>query len=136
MASQRNEPTGWIGWIMFASVMMMIAGSIAATFGLVAVLNSTWVGFHNQNHIELSVAAWGWIQIAFGTIVFFSGIGVLTGNLFARTVGVIAASLSLIANFFLVPLYPFWAITIMVVDVLVIWALTAHGGELRDLGQE
>ena len=50
----------------------------------------------------------------------------------ARTIGAIVASVSLIANFFLIPVYPFWALTIIVVDALVIWALAAHGGELRD----
>jgi hypothetical protein len=27
--------------------------------------------------------------------------------------------------------YPVWALTIITIDVLVIWALTAHGGEMR-----
>ena len=58
----------------------------------------------------------------------------LTGSILARTIGVIVAGLSLLANFLLIPVYPFWALTIIVVDALVIWALTAHGAELRDRG--
>ena len=46
----------------------------------------------------------------------------------------IVAGLSLLANFLLIPVYPFWALTIIVVDALVIWALTAHGAELHNHG--
>ena len=28
--------------------------------------------------------------------------------------------------------YPFWALTIITLDIFVIWAIAAHGGELRD----
>jgi hypothetical protein len=45
---------------------------------------------------------------------------------------VIVAAISLVANFFYIPVYPLWALTIMVIDLLVIWALTAHGGEMRN----
>ena len=64
--------------------------------------------------------------------MLLSGIGVFSGNILARTVGVIVASLSLIANFFFIPVYPLWALTVITIDVLVIWALTAHGKEMRE----
>ena len=63
--------------------------------------------------------------------VLLSGIGVFSGNVLARTVGVIAVTISLIANFFFIPAYPLWAIAVVVIDVLVIWALTAHGSAMR-----
>jgi hypothetical protein len=130
--SDQNEPTGWVGWIAFAAFMLMIGGGLAATFGLVAVIDGNWVGWVQPHHVAFSASTWGWIQIIMGTIVFLSGLGVLAGNVAARTVGVIVASLSLLANFFTIPLYPLWAITIIAVDLLVIWALIAHGGELKE----
>ena len=45
--------------------------------------------------------------------------------------GVAVAVVSLIANFLWLPVYPVWAIIIITIDVLVIWALTAHGREMR-----
>jgi hypothetical protein len=62
--------------------------------------------------------------------LLLSGIGVFSGNVLARTVGVIAAALSLIANFVFIPAYPLWAIVVITIDVLVIWAPTAHGSEM------
>ena len=63
--------------------------------------------------------------------MLLSGIGVFSGNFLARTVGVIAVSISLIANFFFIPAYPLWAIIVVTINVLVIWALTAHGKEMK-----
>ncbi len=67
-----------------------------------------------------------------GLIVLFSGIGLFSGKMIARIIAIIVAGLSLIANFFFIPAYPLWAIAVVVIDVLVIWALTAHGSEMRN----
>jgi hypothetical protein len=47
-------------------------------------------------------------------------------------VGIIVAVLSAIANFLWIPYYPFWALTVITLDIFVIWALAAHGRELKD----
>jgi hypothetical protein len=64
--------------------------------------------------------------------VLLSGIGLFSGNIIARAVAVIVASISLLVNFFFIPVYPLWALTVIVIDVLVIWAVTAHGREMRE----
>ena len=64
-------------------------------------------------------------------MTLLSGIGVFSGNILARTVGVIVATVSLIANFFFIPAYPLWGAVVITIDLLVIWALTAHGREMR-----
>ena len=144
MASQMNQQpayatpddydsgrTGWTGWIAFAGVMMIIAGSLNALYGLVAVVNDEWVVWTNRASLYLDISQWGWVHLVIGLVVLLSGIGVFSGNVLARTVGVIAVTISLIANFFFIPAYPLWAIAVVVIDVLVIWALTAHGSEMR-----
>jgi len=128
---EEKERTGWVGWVFFAGVMMVIGGALNAFYGLVAVLNSTWVGWANTTHVFTTVSTWGWTQLIVGLVVVLAGIGVFTGSMAARTVGVIVAALSLVANFMFIPLYPFWALTIIVVDALVIYALAVHGKEVR-----
>ena len=123
--------TGWTGWIAFAGVMMIIGGFLNAFYGLVAVVNDDWVVWTNRGSVLLDITEWGWVHIILGLVVALCGFGVFTGNVLARTVGVIIASLSLIGNFFFIPAYPLWTITVMVIDALVIWALTVHGGEMR-----
>ena len=131
MMEQRSETTGWVGWIFFAGFMMIIAGSLNAIWGLVALLNDQWVVFGNRGSVYLDITQWGWVHIFAGLIVVLAGIGVMSGNVLARTIGVIIAGLSLIANFVALPVYPVWSLVVIVIDMLVIWALIVHGSEAR-----
>jgi len=49
-------------------------------------------------------------------------------------VAITLAVLSAIANFAFIPYYPFWSMLIIVIDILVIWAIAAYGGSMRDTG--
>ncbi len=131
--SDESSPTatGWTGWIGFAGVMMIIGGFLNAFYGLVAVVNDEWVVWTNRTAMYLDISQWGWVHIVIGLVVALAGFGVFSGNVLARTIGVVIAALSLIGNFFFMPAYPFWAITVIVLDLLVIWALTVHGREMR-----
>jgi hypothetical protein len=126
-----TQTTGWTAWIAFAGVMMMIGGLLNAFYGLIAVINDEWVVWGNRGAVYLDISQWGWVHIVVGLAVVLCGFGVFSGNVFARSVGVLIASLSLIVNFFFVPAYPLWAMTVIVIDALVIWALIVHGREMR-----
>ena len=127
-----TERTGWTGWITFAGVMLIIGGSLGLIFGIIAAVNDNWVVFTNRGQVSLDLSTWGWVHIIVGAIVVLAGFCVFTGNILARIVAVAVAVVSLIANFLWLPVYPVWAIIIITIDVLVIWALTAHGGEMRN----
>ena len=126
-------PTAWTGWVVFAAFMMMMLGFFQAIEGLVAIFNK---GFYQvtPSGLVLSVnfTVWGWVHLLLGALIFVSGIGVLAGNVAARAVAVVLAGLSALLNLVFIEAYPFWSIIIIAVDVLVIYALTVHGGELRD----
>lgn len=126
-----REPTGWVGWIYFASVMMMLSGTLNALHGVIAIVNDEWVVWGNQANLYIDLTTWGWVHLGIGIAVFLAGLGVLTGNIVARIVGVLFASVAIIANFLYIPAYPVWALTIITMSVFVIYALTAHGRELR-----
>jgi hypothetical protein len=112
--------------------MLIIGGSLGLIFGIIAAVNDNWVVFANRGAVSLDLSTWGWVHVIVGAIVLLAGFGVFTGNILARIVGVLVAVVSLIANFLWLPVYPVWAIIIITIDVLVIWALTAHGGEMRN----
>jgi hypothetical protein len=127
------DPTGWTGWVVFASFMMILLGTFQAIEGLVALFDD---GFYLVGSrglvVDVNYNVWGTIHLLLGVLVLVAGVGVLSGNLAARTLGVILASLSALANIVFVEAYPIWSILIITVDVLVIYALTVHGRELRD----
>lgn len=124
-------PSGWVGWIIFAAVMMIIAGSLNTIHGLVAILNDEWVVWTNRGDLYLDLTTWGWVHLGIGIVLLVSGIGLLTGNIAARAVAVVVAGIAIIANFMYIPAFPLWTLTIIAICSFVIWAVTAHGGEMR-----
>jgi hypothetical protein len=118
------------GWISFAGVMMIMVGIFQMLDGLVAILDDEFFVEARNYTFELNTTAWGWIHLGIGLIVLLAGIGVFSGNVLARTVGVLVAGLSAVANFIWLPYYPVWSIVMIAVDIAVIWALTAHGRDV------
>ncbi|HET6774482.1 MAG TPA: hypothetical protein VFH36_14295 [Acidimicrobiales bacterium] len=126
-----DEPTGWVGWIFFAAVLMILAGIMNAIHGFIALVNDEWVVWSNRGDLYLDLTTWGWLHLIVGIVVFLAGIGLLSGNVLARAIAVIVASVGIIANFLFIPAFPVWALTVITINVFVIYALTAHGRELR-----
>lgn len=118
------------GWLAFAAIMLMMAGVFHAMAGLVALFDDTYYVVGEEWVFEFDVTAWGWIHLIGGIVVLVSGIGILSGNVAARTVGVVVAALSAIANFAWLPYQPVWASIMIALCITVIWALTVHGRDL------
>lgn len=128
-----DEPTGWTGWIMFAAIMFMIAGFLQMFYGFVALFNDEWVVWGQEAALFLDITGWAWVHIIWGILVILIGLLLLRGNMFARVIAVIAASISLIVNFIFIPVFPLWAIIVIVLDALVIWAVVVHGREMKSI---
>ena len=127
------DPTGWTGWIVFASFMMILLGTFQIIEGLVALFDEGYYLVSPRGLVvNVDYNVWGTIHLLLGVLLLATGVGVLSGNLAARTVAVILAGLSALANIIFIEAYPLWSILIITVDVLVIYALTVHGRELRD----
>jgi hypothetical protein len=125
--------TGWVGWIVFAAAMMAISGVFSIIWGIVALVrDEVFVVGRRGNVINLDYTAWGWISLVVGVIVLLTGLFLLTGNVAARILTVVIATLSIIENLLVLPSYPVWSVIVIAVDVLVIYAVTVHGSELRD----
>jgi hypothetical protein len=122
------RPSGWaVGFVVFAAVMMMLAGGFQTIAGIAAIFEDEFFVVGPNYVYDIDVTAWGWIHLILGVILFAAGAGVLSGATWARVVGITLASLSAFANFFFIPYYPVWSIVIIALDVAVIWALSVYG---------
>ena len=119
-----------VGWACFAGVMLIMVGVFDIIQGIVALVDDEFFVISNGWVFEFDVTTWGWIKIILGIVLLASGVGIFSGNVLARTVGVILAGLTAIANFAWLPYYPIWSIIIIAVCIAVIWALTAHGRDI------
>ena len=131
-ASYDRPSTGWVGWIMFAAIFMMITGALNAIQGLAALFRDEayWVTLGGAV-VTFDVTTWGWIHLISGILLVGIGVLLMKGSTFARVIGIILVALNLIAQFSWTTLYPFWSLIAIAVDVLIIYALVVHGRELK-----
>lgn len=122
-----EEPGVWAqGLILFAAVMMFVGGGFQAIAGLAAIFENEFYTVTPNYVLEFDVTAWGWIHLLLGVIVIFAGYGLLSGQTWARVVGIVLASVSALVNFAFIPYYPFWSLAIIALDVFIIWALATQ----------
>jgi hypothetical protein len=128
-----EAPSRWTGLVVFAAFMMWLLGFFQAIAGLAAIVNPDYYKVATARLLLVSsYTAWGWIQLLLGVLIFAAGVGVMSGNLLARAAGVVLAGLSAISALAFSAASPVWAVVVVVVDLLIIYALTVHGGAMRD----
>jgi len=87
------------GLTVFAAAVMMISGVWHAFAGIGALVNDKVYVSTPRYIYSFDLTAWGWILIILGITVGAAGFAVLLAATWARVVGIVVASLSLIANF-------------------------------------
>jgi len=107
--------------------MMIMIGIFHILGGVAALVEDTLYVLGREYAYELDVTTWGWIHLIGGIVVVLAGVFVFTGTLWARIIGILVATSSAVANFVFAPYYPVWAILIISLNVLVIWALATYG---------
>jgi hypothetical protein len=125
--------TAWVGWIVFAGVMMVMLGTFHIIDGLIALFNDEYFLVSRSGltvHADFTV--WGWIHLIGGVVIVAAGVGLFVGKVWARIVAVPMALVSAIVNLGFLAAYPIWSTIMITIDILVIWAVTVHGGELRE----
>lgn len=129
----RSEKTHGGGWLVFAAVLMIFGGIMTLLGGISAIAEDE-VFFRTQNYVyELDLTGWGWIHLILGILITLAGFALFTkGATWARVIGVALAGLSMIANFMWLPYTPGWALLIIALDVIVIWALCVAPRPVRD----
>ena len=133
----KAQTTGWVGWIGIASFLMFLAGILHIIYGFAALFSYDWyVTTGSGTTYLLSISQWGWTLLIGGILLILTGILLFTGNMFGRIMGGIIVAASLIANVSLLTTAPVWSIIAIVFDVLILYAIIAHGGEMQHLDDE
>jgi hypothetical protein len=128
MSDARKE---WaVGFAYFAGFMMIMVGVFDLIQGFAALFKKDFFAATPNYIFHFDVSTWGWIHMLLGLVILLAGLGVFTGAVWARTVGVILAVIVAIENFAFIPIYPVWSIIVIAACVTVIWSLTAHGRDM------
>ena len=125
MEATYEDTRSGTGWIAFAGTMLMLVGFFNVIDGIAAIANSDYLV--NQL-LFANLDAWGWFFLIWGVVQVCAGFAIYAGAGWAAIVGLISAFGNAIAQLSWARAYPVWAISAVVIDVLIIYALVVHGG--------
>lgn len=114
------------GWVPFAGTMILIAGCMNLIHGIAAISDSKIF----TRHFELVISnlhTWGWAVAILGGVQILAALGIYAGNRYARWLGVAVACVNALVQLTFASAFPIWSLTIVGLDVLVIYGLVVHG---------
>lgn len=122
-----RSANGWAaGGTVFAGVMLLVSGVLAILQGIVAIAKDDVYLSTPGYAFRFDLASWGWIHLILGAVAVVVGYGVLKGSAWGRVTGIGLAALNIFANFMFMPYQPIWTMTLIALDVFVIWALASY----------
>jgi hypothetical protein len=113
------------GLVLFASILLVVVGCFNLIYGIAAIANSH-VFTANAHYVFASQRAWGWITLIIAVLQLLAAAGILAGNQLARWFAVAVLALNAIDMMLFLPAYPFWALTIIAMDVVALYGLCAY----------
>jgi hypothetical protein len=131
-ASGYEQPSKWVGRVVFAAFMMILLGCFHAFQGFLALFDDQkYLVTDSGLVVPVDYRTWGWVHLIGGIIVAVVGMSLFAGWMWARIVAVIAAMASAIVNIAFLSAYPIWSAIMITLDILIIWAITLHGAEIK-----
>ncbi|GAA0468555.1 membrane protein [Paractinoplanes deccanensis] len=122
----------WAAWVVFAGVMLSIVGILQVTIGIVALVRDDLFAVDaSRLLVAPSWTAWGWIHLVIGAAQIVVGLGLLAGTSWGRIFGVVLAFLNSLTNLAFLAAFPVWTALIISFNMITIYAITAHGTEVR-----
>ncbi|MFF0433496.1 hypothetical protein ACFYU9_14865 [Streptomyces sp. NPDC004327] len=114
---------------VFAGVALFISGVLSFLLGVAGIAQDRLFVVSGNYAYRFDITAWGWIHLVIGVVLMVVGVAVLAAKGWARGAGIALAAISLVTQFMFIPYYPAWAISVMVLDLVIIWSLARLLGE-------
>jgi hypothetical protein len=112
-------------WLDFAALLLFLVGFFNVIDGIAAIRDSKYV----VNEVLFSnLHAWGWFFLIWGIIQLFAAFSVYRGASWGIVAGIVTAFFNAIAHLSAAQTSPVWSITIVVLDVLIMYGLVANTG--------
>jgi hypothetical protein len=121
------------GWIGFAGMLMLIVGAIDFFQGLIALFEDEYFVVTGSGFLVVDLTAWGWTLLIWGVLLVLAGLGLMAAQGWARWFAIVVVSVNFIVQlgFLGNSQYPLWSLTVMALNIIVLYALTARWSESR-----
>lgn len=111
------------GMTLFAGIALMLSGPLSILLGAAGIAGDTLFSSPRYAY-RFDLTAWGWLHLVIGVALVIAGVGVVASKSWGRGAGITMAGISLITQFMFIPYYPAWSITVMTLDLLIVYALS------------
>lgn len=132
MSAKNVETTGWVGWVYFAGILMLVSAFFQGFLGVVALSQPDFYLVTTERLAVFDYSNWGWGHILLSVVMLTAGFSVIAGGAWGRIIGSLVAGLAILVNLVFLPAYPIWSIAAIVIASLVLYALVVHGAEAQE----
>ncbi|MET9342254.1 MULTISPECIES: DUF7144 family membrane protein [unclassified Nonomuraea] len=135
MAIHTERVTGWVGWIWFGGMLMIMSGIFNIVSGLSAIINDQVYVQTFTKLLLFDLTGWGWLHLIWGVLLTVTGVAVSFGKGWARIAAVVLLMINAITQLTWIAVNPWWSLAVIAIDVLVLYALIVHGREAKTLAE-
>ncbi|MFL5922973.1 MAG: hypothetical protein ACJ743_15340 [Gaiellaceae bacterium] len=121
----------WAGWIRLGGILILIISFIDFFEGLIAILRDEYYVLTPNQIVVFDLTTWGWITLLWSFVLAVVGFALLAGATWARWTAIVIASLNFLVQLGFVgsAQYPLWALTMLSLNVIVLYALVVRWDE-------
>ena len=120
--SSEIEPR--LGIVGFAVAMLVLSGLFNLAVALTALLKSTYFA---GTPAFGSFASWGIFGLVIAGVLFLTAALILERRRWGRILGIVVAIVGATGHLLFSGANTTWSVLIIAIDVIIIWALAAHG---------
>jgi hypothetical protein len=121
--------------VTFAGVLFLVSAAFNAVDGLVALADPGQFFVSEEGVVITNYDAFGIVLLIFAGFELLVGTGILYLQRWAQVVGIIVAILAAIVHLAYFKHYPAWAVIMLFLDGVIIYALTVYSDEFAPAGR-
>ena len=115
---------GQNSWLMFAGLLIFFVGLWNVFEGGIALFRTA---FFTASPLFGNLTVWAFVWLALGLLQIGVAYAIIAGSNVGRWIGVVLVVAGSLIHMLSVPIYPFWSLTVLALDVVVLYALLVHG---------
>jgi hypothetical protein len=123
------------GVVTFAGVLFLVAAAFNVVDGLVALADPGQFYVGEEGVVITNYDAFGIVLLIFAGFQLLVGMGILALQRWAQVVGIIVVILAAVVHLAYFKHYPAWAVIMLFLDGVILYALTVYSDEFAPAGR-
>ncbi|MGD9092648.1 MAG: hypothetical protein PVF74_07355 [Anaerolineales bacterium] len=113
------------GWVTFAAMVMFVVGAMNLIWAIEEFSGAAWLKNISTADFGTQFTVWAIVDLILAIVAFGAGYSIWQGGKFGFWVAMVVSILSIGRAFLYIPWIPFGALIVIVIDLLIIYALSS-----------